>query len=287
MLTVGASGVLGNDSDANSDPLTAILTSGVANGALTFNANGGFTYTPNPNFNGSDSFSYKANDGTQDSNVVTVTVTVTAVNDAPVNSVPGPQQTPKNTNRVFSAANNNPISISDADAGGATVQVQLTATTGTVTLPVLTGLTFTVGDGTSDATMTFTGTIANINLRLDGATFIPTNDFTGTPATLQIVTSDLGGTGSGGTLTDSDTITINVNSLGIFTANQDIGGPCTGWLQHVFGRNLHSQWRRCGHLGHRRPVPVPVPGPDRRRPPDRTGSCRGAPTAPTTGRRPA
>ena len=227
VLTVAATGVLGNDSDPNGGTITAVLASGVANGTLSsFNSNGGFTYTPKPNFNGSDSFSYKANDGTQNSNVVTVTLTVTAVNDAPLNSVPGPQQTPKNTNRVFSTANNNPISISDVDAGGATVQVQLTATNGTVTLPVLTNLTFTAGDGTSDATMTFTGTIANINSRLDGATFIPTNNSTAAAA-LQILTSDLGNTGTGGTLTDTDIITITVNALGIFTTNQNVGtgGP--------------------------------------------------------------
>jgi len=225
VLTVGASGVLGNDSDANNDPLTAILASGVANGVLSLSANGGFTYTPNPTFNGTDSFSYKANDGTQNSNVVTVTLTVTAVNDAPVNSVPGPQQTPKGIARVFSAATNNPISISDVDAGGATVQVQLNAPNGTVTLPDTTGLT-SVGNGTAAAT--FTGTIANINLRLNGAYFTPTGTFTGA-ATLQIVTSDLGNTGSGGTLTATNSVTINVNSLGIFTANQDIGAqPIAG-----------------------------------------------------------
>ena len=43
-----------------------------------------FTYTPDANFNGTDSFTYTANDGTADSNVATVTITVTAVNDAPV-----------------------------------------------------------------------------------------------------------------------------------------------------------------------------------------------------------
>ena len=121
VLTVAAPGVLGNDSDANNDLLTAILYSGVANGALTLNANGGFTYTPNPNYNGTDSFSYKANDGTQNSNIVTVTLSVAAVNDAPVNSLPGPQQTPKGVDRVFSTATNNAISISDVDAGGATL----------------------------------------------------------------------------------------------------------------------------------------------------------------------
>jgi len=41
-------------------------------------------YSPAANFNGTDSFTYKANDGTADSGVATVTITVTAVNDAPV-----------------------------------------------------------------------------------------------------------------------------------------------------------------------------------------------------------
>ena len=154
-------------------PLTAILVSGVSNGTLTLSSNGSFTYTPSLNFNGADSFTYKANNGSFDSNVVTVSLTVTAVNDAPVNSVPGPQETPKDANKVFSAGNSNAITISDVDAGASTVQVTLTATNGTITLPVLTGLTFSAGDGTADATMTFTGTIANINLRLDGMTFAP------------------------------------------------------------------------------------------------------------------
>src|SRR5439155_20346154 len=66
------------------DSLTAVLVSGPVNGSLTLNANGSFNYTPNANFNGTDSFSYQANDGTSNSAVATVTLTVTAVNDAPV-----------------------------------------------------------------------------------------------------------------------------------------------------------------------------------------------------------
>ena len=84
-LTVAAPGVLGNDTDVDGDPLTRGAGRPVpANGTLTLNADGTFTYTPNANFNGSDSFTYKANDGTVDSNVATVTITVDAVNDAPV-----------------------------------------------------------------------------------------------------------------------------------------------------------------------------------------------------------
>ncbi|MDQ3820672.1 MAG: cadherin-like domain-containing protein, partial [Acidobacteriota bacterium] len=55
-----------------------------ANGTLTLNQNGSFTYTPNRNFSGTDSFTYRASDGQLDSNVATVTITVNAVNSAPV-----------------------------------------------------------------------------------------------------------------------------------------------------------------------------------------------------------
>ena len=75
--------MLGNDSDLDGDPLTAVLVSGPANGALTLNANGSFSYTPNANFNGSDSFTYRANDGTVNSNLATVTITVLLNNSIP------------------------------------------------------------------------------------------------------------------------------------------------------------------------------------------------------------
>jgi VCBS repeat-containing protein len=84
VLTVPAlTGVLANDTDADSDPLTSVLVTNAANGNVVLNANGSFTYTPNANFNGADSFTYKANDGISDSAPVTVTLNVTSVNDAP------------------------------------------------------------------------------------------------------------------------------------------------------------------------------------------------------------
>src|SRR5204863_423622 len=79
-----APGVLGNDSDIEGDPLTAIVVAAPSNGTLTLNADGSFTYTPNANFNGVDFFTYKANDGSANSNVATVTITVNAVDDVPV-----------------------------------------------------------------------------------------------------------------------------------------------------------------------------------------------------------
>ena len=81
-LTVAVPGVLANDTDGDGDPLTAVLDTDVASGTLTLNADGSFTYIPDAGFDGSDSFTYHANDGTDDSNVATVTITV--LNTAPV-----------------------------------------------------------------------------------------------------------------------------------------------------------------------------------------------------------
>jgi VCBS repeat-containing protein len=81
--TVAAPGVLANDSDVDGNPLSAVLGSGPAHGTLTLNANGSFSYTPAANFNGADSFTYRASDGSANSNLATVSITVTSVNDAP------------------------------------------------------------------------------------------------------------------------------------------------------------------------------------------------------------
>ena len=84
-LTVAvASSVLANDTDSNANPLTAIIVALPGHGTLNFNNNGTFTYTPAANFHGTDTFTYKANDGSADSNVATATITVNALNDAPV-----------------------------------------------------------------------------------------------------------------------------------------------------------------------------------------------------------
>lgn len=144
--------------------------------------------------------------------VETVSITVTAGNDAPVNNVPGAQSTPEDTPLVFSSITGNLISISDVDAGSGAVQVSLTSTNGTITLAGTTGLTFTIGDGTNDATMTFTGTITNINATLNGLAFTPTASFNGA-ASLQIITDDQGNTGVGGALSDTDTVAITINAV--------------------------------------------------------------------------
>ena len=69
-------GVLGNDTDAETDPLTAVRDDDVSHGNLTLNSDGSFTYTPTALYSGPDSFTYHANDGSADSNVVTVSLTI-------------------------------------------------------------------------------------------------------------------------------------------------------------------------------------------------------------------
>ena len=83
-LTVAAPGVLGNDTDADGDALTAAEVAPPTHGTLTLNPDGSFEYVPDGNFHGTDSFTYLANDGSADSNVATVTTDVGVVNHPPV-----------------------------------------------------------------------------------------------------------------------------------------------------------------------------------------------------------
>jgi sugar lactone lactonase YvrE len=69
-------------SDGDGDALSYTIVGNPTNGTVTVVGNTA-TYTPTANFNGSDSFTFKANDGVADSNVATVAVTVNSVNDAP------------------------------------------------------------------------------------------------------------------------------------------------------------------------------------------------------------
>jgi hypothetical protein len=69
--------------DVEGSALSFVLVAGPANGSLTLNADGTFSYAPNANFNGSDSFSFCTNDGSLDSTPATVSLSIAAVNDPP------------------------------------------------------------------------------------------------------------------------------------------------------------------------------------------------------------
>jgi VCBS repeat-containing protein len=205
-LNVPPPGVLGNDSDVDSPTLTAVLVSGPTNASsFTLNPDGSFSYTPNANFNGSDSFTYKANDGTLDSNTVTVSITVNSVNDAPVVNAPPTASTNEDTALTF----NGNISVSDVDAGSGNVTVTLASTNGTLTLGSTAGLTVS-GNGTSNVTAT--GTLSAVNAGLNGLTYSPNANYNG-PASLSVTANDNGNTGAGGPLSDTKNVAITVNSV--------------------------------------------------------------------------
>ncbi|BAR60805.1 hypothetical protein NK6_7654 [Bradyrhizobium diazoefficiens] len=184
-----------------------------AHGTLTLNANGSYTYVVNDSDSAvqalnsgqtiTDSFNYAVKDPGNLTDTAVLTVTINGANDAPVNTVPGTQEVVQNTNVTFNGAKL--ISISDVDVGAGTETVTLSVAHGTLTLSGTTGLSFTTGDGTTDATMTFSGTAANINNALNGLLYNPTDTFVGAD-TLTITTTDQGG------LSDSDTVTINQDS---------------------------------------------------------------------------
>jgi VCBS repeat-containing protein len=79
-----AEGVLANDSDVEGDAVAAAVNSHPAHGSLALARNGSLRYTPNADYNGTDSFTYRANDGELKSDTATVTIDIKPVDDAPV-----------------------------------------------------------------------------------------------------------------------------------------------------------------------------------------------------------
>jgi VCBS repeat-containing protein len=126
--------VLANDTDADGDPLT------IASGSFGASANGGtvtlvtgtpqqLRYKPSANFNGTDTFTYRATDGANQSSPATVTVTVSAVNDVP-DAVTDSKTTAEDTPISFFSsdltANDSP-GPPDEVAAGQTVRVTAVA----------------------------------------------------------------------------------------------------------------------------------------------------------------
>ena len=115
-------------SDAEGTALTyRIGTNGTKGSATANSSTGSFTYVPLTNANGTDTFTFIANDGTSDSNVAVVTVTIAAVNDAPVASN-DTATTAVNTSVTIAVLTND----SDPDQETPTVASVSGATNGTI-----------------------------------------------------------------------------------------------------------------------------------------------------------
>ena len=203
--------------DAN---LTYTIVTPPAHGAFA-----GGTYTPAGDFNGTDSFSYQvtdrgdpdncgapgpACDAPETSSTQTVSITVTAVNDAPVNTLPaGPLTAVQDTDTPLTG-----ISIADVDAGADNMLLALSVDHGTLTVntTVLGGVGVSQVAANGSADVTITASLTQINATLANATGLVYHGdapYTG-PDTLTVTTSDLGHNGAGGPLTDTDTLAITV-----------------------------------------------------------------------------
>jgi VCBS repeat-containing protein len=244
-----ATGVLANDSDPDSGTtMTAVIGTQPANGTLTLNANGSFTYTPNANFHGTDTFTYRASDGTNQSAVATVTITVQPVNDAPA-GVADTHSTAVNTALTIAAPG---VLANDTDVDNTTLTaINVTQpANGTVTLNANGSFTYTPDEDftgsdtftyqTSDGTAQSTPVTVTINVQPSVATPEAVDDaYTATEDTALTVNVASGvldndNDDDGDTLTAvvvtqpaSGTLTLNADGSFTYTPNADFHGTDT------------------------------------------------------------
>ncbi|MFO0871030.1 MAG: hypothetical protein U0935_19060 [Pirellulales bacterium] len=167
----------------------------------------------------------------------TVSVTVTPVNDAPVNTVPGAQTTTEDNNRQITGT-----TVADVDGGTLTTTLSIPSSAGT--LSVVTGGGAVINNN-GTATVTIQGTVSQVNAALATITYTPISDYnTGSPSTpfnLTVSTTD-------GTATDSDTVAINVTP---WRTSWPIRSPAE-YRAHV-QRSDRSGRRKPGQLRERGP----------------------------------
>jgi hypothetical protein len=222
-------------SDPDGDALTFAVATGPANGTLSGTAPN-VTYTPSANFSGADSFTFTVNDGTVDSAAATVSITVTAVNDAPTAD-----------SQLVSTAEDTALPItltgSDPDGDALTFTIVAQPTNGTLSGADPNGdelvtytpnanfngadsFTFTVNDGTVDSA------VATVSITVGAVDDAPTADdqsvstdqdvavditLTGSdpendPLTFTIVTQPTSGTLSGADPNGDELVTYTPNA---------------------------------------------------------------------------
>ena len=183
-------------SDDDGDALTYTIASGPANGTLSGTAPD-LTYTPDPGFNGIDSFTFYVSDAEFDSDTVSVTITVTSINDTPSFTAGGDQAVIEDAGAQIVSAW--ATAIDDGD-GGQTLTFNVSNDTNSLfsAQPAV----------TADGTLTFTAAA----------------DANGS-AIVTVRLSDDGGTANGGDDTSDDstfTITVTaVNDVPSFTNGAD------------------------------------------------------------------
>ncbi|ATL95103.1 type I secretion protein [Aeromonas sp. CU5] len=143
----------------------------------------------------------------------TIHVDVSPVNDAPINVLPTTSQVAQEDQPFVIQG----LQVKDVDAGSSPIKITLSVEHGSLTLPAGSGVTV-VGNGTGS--LVLTGTLADLNALLSGGvTYQGNSDFHGSDA-LTMVTNDQGNTGSGGALSDTDVLPIEVQPVNDAPVNQ-------------------------------------------------------------------
>jgi PKD repeat protein len=148
-------------SDADGEPLTYEVLTQPANGTLAGDG-AARTYTPAPDFNGTDSFTFRVNDGAMNSRIATVRITVTPVNDAPVVELApaGPVDegaAPVTLTAQASDVDGDAVTLAWATDVGTVVASGTTATEVAMVVPSTGTATFAADDGPATAHVTVTG----------------------------------------------------------------------------------------------------------------------------------
>lgn len=175
-------------SDANGDALTYTIVTGPAHGALS-GTGASVTYTPAPDYNGTDSFTFKVNDGISDSNIATVGITVNPVNDPP-RAAPDGYSTLQNAGLAVPAPG---VLGNDTDVEGDSLSASVASgpSNGTLTLHADGSFAYTPNPGFSGAD-SFTYRANDSNIAAVTITVIPD------PAISNVTARDI--TSSGATI---------------------------------------------------------------------------------------
>ncbi|WP_349917947.1 retention module-containing protein [Aeromonas veronii] len=136
----------------------------------------------------------------------TIHVDISPVNDAPINVLPtDPQVAQEDQPFVIKG-----LQVKDVDAGSGDMSVTLSVEHGTLNIPAGSGVTV-VGNGTGS--LVLSGSLDAINKLLNGGLTYQGNPDYHDSDNLTMVTNDNGNTGSGGALSDTDVLPIEVQPV--------------------------------------------------------------------------
>lgn len=216
-----------------------VITAPIGQINATLAALQGLTYQGTTDFNGSDTLTMVTNDlqdddlGGGQADADTLNLVISAVNDPPINAVPGGTLSVATETTLKVTG----LSFSDTDLGTQDAVVTLSVTHGTISVRTDAASGLTAGNVANNGTLSVTMTAPRAQILAtfaanNGVTYLNDIGYVG-PDLLTVNTSDQGQSGSGGTLTDQDTVAIQVLPppvAPVLTVPATITGPAKGKL---------------------------------------------------------